>query len=69
MAPLIDDRPPITTPMKSVNDRKMPNESGATNCTTMAPSAPAMPVYMADTPKVIDLTIAVFTPMACAATG
>ena len=48
-------------------DRKMLKLSGATNCTAIAPSAPAMPVYIAETPKVSDLYIALFTPIASAA--
>ena len=43
--------------------------SGATNWTAIAPSAPAMPVYIAQTPKVSDLYSAVLTPIACAAIG
>ena len=55
-APEIEARPPITTPTSSVIDRKMVNESGATNWIAIAPSAPAMPVYSAETPKVSDFT-------------
>ena len=43
--------------------------SGATNCTAIAPSAPAMPVYRALTPKVSDLYSAVLMPIAAAAIG
>ena len=39
-------------PTRKVIDRKMLKLSGATNWTAIAPSAPATPVYIADTPKV-----------------
>ena len=42
-------------PTSKVIDRKMVKRSGATNWTAIAPSAPAMPVYSAETPKVSDL--------------
>ena len=51
----MDASPPTTMPTSSTIDRKMLKESGATNCTAMAPSAPATPVYIADTPKAADL--------------
>ena len=43
--------------------------SGATNCTAIAPSAPAMPVYMALTPKASDLYSEVLMPITEAAIG
>ena len=69
IAPGIEASPPITMPTRKVIDRKMLKLSGATNWTAIAPSAPATPVYMALTPKASDLYIAVFTPIASAATG
>ena len=47
----------------------MENESGEANCTAMADSAPATPVYSAETPKVSDLYSAVFTPIALRGDG
>src|SRR6267142_2403611 len=49
-APEIEARPPTTMPTRNTMDRKMLKLSGATNCTATAPSAPAMPVYMAEAP-------------------
>jgi len=50
-----------------VIDRKTEKLSGATNCTTIADSAPPTLVYSAEMPKVSVLTLALSTPMACAA--
>ena len=44
IAPLMEARPPITMPMTRTSDRKNMNESGATNWTAIAASAPATPV-------------------------
>ena len=54
-------------PTRKTIDRKISKLSGATNWIAIAPSAPPTPVYIADTPKVSDLTIAVLMPMASAA--
>ena len=54
-------------PIRKMIDRKMSKLSGATNWIAIAPSAPPTPVYIADTPKVSDLTIAVLMPIASAA--
>ena len=43
--------------------------SGATKAITIPPSAPATPVYAAETPNAIDLTIGRLTPIADAAIG
>ena len=45
----------MTMPTRKLIDRKMSKLSGATNCTAIAPSAPATPVYIALTPKASDL--------------
>src|SRR5262245_38068905 len=55
IAPDIDATPPMTAPTRSPSDRKIEKLSGETNCVTSAPSAPAIPVYMALTPNVSDL--------------
>ncbi len=44
IAPEMVARPPITTPVKSVMDRKTLKESGATKAMVMPLSAPATPV-------------------------
>ena len=54
-APGIDASPPITMPISRLIDRPIAKLSGATNCTAIAPSAPAMPVYIALTPNASDL--------------
>ena len=51
----MDASPPTTIPTRKTRERNMVKLSGATYCTAIAPSAPAMPVYMADTPKASDL--------------
>ena len=56
-------------PTSKVMDRKTSKQSGATNATAIAPSAPATPVYIALTPKASDLYSAVSMPMAEAAIG
>jgi hypothetical protein len=43
-APEIDASPPTTIPTRKMMERKILKLSGATNCTAMAPSAPATPV-------------------------
>ena len=50
--PGIDPMPPMISPTRNDTDNRKLKLSGATNCTTIAPSAPAMPVNMALTPKV-----------------
>ena len=55
IAPGIDARPPMTMPISRPIDRPTAKLSGATNWIAIAPSAPAMPVYMALTPKASDL--------------
>ena len=47
--------PPTTMPTRKSMDSRLVKLSGATNCTAIAPSAPATPVYSALTPKVMDL--------------
>jgi len=54
-APESEASPPTTIPTRKVIDRNTLKLSGATNCTAIAPSAPATPVYIADTPKASDL--------------
>ncbi|MNU05109.1 hypothetical protein D3C72_2497980 [compost metagenome] len=44
IAPYSVPTPPTTMPTSSEIDRKSVNESGATNCTAMADSAPPTPV-------------------------
>ena len=43
MAPEMEANPPTTTPTRKVMERKSVKLSGATNCTTIAESAPATP--------------------------
>src|SRR5207237_361293 len=47
--------PPTTTPTTNAIDRNKSKLSGEANCVTMALSAPAMPAYIALTPKIPDL--------------
>ncbi len=47
----------------------MPKLSGATNCTTMAPSDPAMPVYIALSANVRVFSSAMSMPIASAASA
>src|SRR5262249_27507357 len=54
-APEIEATPPITLPTRNPSDTKIEKLSGDTNCATSAPSAPAIPVYIALTPNVSDL--------------